>query len=161
MSVDKFGRYSEIRSTSRKTSCLPLTPDGDYDIGNKRLKHVRDPKYEKDAINMKHFKNETLSILKLEGDSFDAKDYKIKNLHDPEGLDHAVNVNYIARLMGEVLYDFNNKLVNNNSSIVLQQDKEWWVDKNVIQKYFINKGKTKIFRTSGINTDVETKTDQS
>ena len=148
MSVDKFGRYSEFRSYFEKTEGFPQTPDGDYDVGNKRLKRVNDPKDENDAINLKYLKNETISSLKLDGDNYNAISKKITNLHDPEGMDHAVNVNYIARLMGEILYNFNNKLVQHDNKVVHLKDKNMWIDQNVIQKYFLDHERnTKMFRT--------------
>lgn len=82
MSVDKFGRYTEFGVRSRLNDTgFPVTPEGDYNVSNKRLKHVNDPQDNSDAINLKTLKSEM-----------------------------TINVNYIVRVLSEMFFDFYNKL---------------------------------------------------
>ena len=124
MSVDKFGRYSEFGGKSTyfgKRDGLPLTPDGDYDISNKRLKHVNDPKDEKDAINLKHLKSETSIALKLKGDIYDANFHRITNLGKPEENTDSITKEYLISEMTKCLklkdesYNANNMKISNVS----------------------------------------------
>lgn len=99
MSVDKFGRYSttgEKSSVFNKNYGLPVTLEGDYNIGNKRLKFVNDPKDNSDAINLRTLKAEVSTCLKLEGNgSYNAKDCRIINIADPKNKQDSVTKEYV------------------------------------------------------------------
>ena len=106
MSVDKFGRYSESGSRSGsygKRGGLPLTSDGDYDISNKRLKFVNDPKDDSDAINLKTLKSETSSSLKLLNNVYDANEHRIANLAKPVDKHDSVNKEYLMWHINQTL----------------------------------------------------------
>src|SRR5436190_15032634 len=64
MSVDKFGRHSQNKRAHSlrgpKGEGYNLTPEGDYDLKQKRIRYLEDPKEETDAVNLKTLKN-TLS----------------------------------------------------------------------------------------------------
>lgn len=86
MSVDKFGRYTEfgVRSRSNDKEAhtgFPVTPEGDYNVSNKRLKYVNDPQDDSDAINLKTLTSEMTTYS-----------------------------NYIVRVLSEMFFDFYNKL---------------------------------------------------
>jgi hypothetical protein len=86
MSVDKFGRYSEIGGKPGfhdKDCGLPLTSEGDYNIGNKRLRFVKNPEDSSDAINLSTLNSKTSNVLRLEGNVFNAKNYRIGNIANP------------------------------------------------------------------------------
>lgn len=150
MSVDKFGRYSDqgIRSRSNaKGDRLPVTPNGDYDIGNKRLQFVNDPIESKDAVNLQTLLLETSNSLKLnDGKDYNCGSRKLTEVGPPEHFDDAVNVNYIVRVLSEIFFDFYNLLVVNKPKIE-KNKKEEWINTYIVQKYFIDH-KTMKFRTS-------------
>lgn len=100
MSVDKFGRYTEsgVRSRSYDKEAhtgLPLTPEGDYNISNKRLRYVNDPQDSSDAINLKTLHSKISNSLKLEKDVYNAKSHKIVNIPNPENEHDVVNKGYV------------------------------------------------------------------
>jgi hypothetical protein len=112
MSVDKFGRYSESGTRSgsfgkRGGVGLPLTSDGDYDMSNKRLKFVNDPKDDNDAINLKTLKSETSSSLTLQNNVYNARFHKIVNIPKPLDRYDSVNKEYLIWHINHTL-NFNN-----------------------------------------------------
>lgn len=285
MSVDKFGRYSSFGEKPvphGKRGGLPLTSDGDYDIGNKRLKFVKDPTDEKDAINLQTLKSETSKTTTLENyvknncvlhgvgsidckgnvltnvkggstptdvatmnqvmtpyegewygknykitgvlpaehnsdvviydqvpvlgpegigfnckgkalvnighstidsaavrrdqfvaqslrcedntDTYNAKNKRIREVLDPIHVNDAVNVNFLVRLLGNIMFDFYNMIPAYPKNTVgpgtpahdiyenIQNNRDLFINDYIVQKYFISP-KTKVFRSS--NWDFE------
>jgi hypothetical protein len=149
MSVDKFGRYSDqgIRlGSNAKGIGLSITPGGDYDIGNKRLKFVEDPEDSKDAVNLQTLKSNTYNSLKIDDtNNYNCRMRKLKEVGAPDHFDDAVNVNYIVRVLSEIFFDFYNLLVINKPKINKDQ-KDEWIKSQIVQKYFINP-QTRKFRS--------------
>lgn len=106
MSVDKFGRYSDFGEKfkyNEKRGGLPLTPDGDYNISNKRLKFVNDPQDDNDAVNLKTLKSETTTSLKLEEDEFNANLHRITNVAKPINNSDSVTKEYLMKELTSTL----------------------------------------------------------
>lgn len=96
MSVDKFGRFSEekFKRSLRgpKGEGFSLTPEGEYDIKNKRLKFVQDPVDEKDAVNLNTLEKSTM----LYGDrGFNANNNRIVNVRTPESDGDVATKSYV------------------------------------------------------------------
>lgn len=132
MSVDKFGRYSvtgEKPNVLNRNSGLPLTAEGDYNIGNKRLKSVKDPQDNNDAINLKTLKKELSSNLRVEGnDTYNAKNCRIINIADPHNKQDCVTKGYADTLTSTSLklegdtYNAKGKLIQNVGDPLLPSD---------------------------------------
>lgn len=68
MSVDKFGRHHARRNTEillrRRRAGFKLTPEGDFNIGNKRLRYVNDPIESNDCVTKKYADDLTSQLRK-------------------------------------------------------------------------------------------------
>jgi hypothetical protein len=131
MSVDKFGRYSDIsgKLSSRDKDCgLPLTSEGDYNISNKRLRFVKNPEDDSDAVNLLTLQSKTSNALKLEGDIYNAENHRISNIKNPEDNSDAVNLitlqsktSNVLKLKGNI-YDAKNHRICNIANPEDDQD---------------------------------------
>lgn len=98
MSLDKFGRFSDNQSVQGivgpKGDGFLLTPEGDFDIANKRLKQVQSPSDELDGVNF-----ETLKKYSLDFDSekVNINGRRIINLHEPNTSTDAINLEYFDK----------------------------------------------------------------
>lgn len=92
MSVDKFGRRSNRKRPERgpKGDGFKLTPEGDYDIQNKRLRFLDDPVDSQDGVNLKTLQEGLFKCMQITGNDadFDAQMKRVVNACDPlEGTD--------------------------------------------------------------------------
>ena len=74
---------------------------------------------------------------------------QITQLKDPTRLDHAVSVNYLARLLSQMFMDFHNSIFDKTKKHVPMGNdvaKANWISRNIVTPYFIN-DKTKVLRT--------------
>lgn len=97
MSVDKFGRYASTGKSKAvrgpKGEGFLLTPDGDYNIQNKRLKLVNNPADELDAVNLKALRQNSISLNS--GGVYDAENKRITNVSFPLNGTDSVNLMYL------------------------------------------------------------------
>jgi hypothetical protein len=106
MSLDKFGRYlvgadDGVNIDGRQGppgEGFKLTPDKHYDLLNKRLVNLGDPKNEKDAVNFKSFRRlMSLNCLMASGNRYDLQNKRLVNLTDPTDEGDAVNYKSLKR----------------------------------------------------------------
>ncbi len=87
MSVDKFGRRSGRKRLERgpKGEGFKLTPEGDYDIQNKRLRFLDDPVESQDGVNLKTLQTGIFKCMQLTENNadFDAQMKRVVNASDP------------------------------------------------------------------------------
>ena len=140
MSVDKFGHYSGELVTGSKIQRGPpgegfkLTKDGNFNINNKRLCNVGDPKTDNEAVNVKYVKQNSITLSNT-SNHFDVKMKKITNLADPQEPFDAVNKIYCENTMKTSLinripvkvkdgsvYSFKNNRVTNVASPISKLD---------------------------------------
>ncbi|WP_221935974.1 hypothetical protein, partial [Klebsiella pneumoniae] len=99
MTIDKFGR--SLKSSSQKILQGPkgegfkLTPEGDFDIKNKRLQNVGDPVDIKDAVNLYYLKDSTPKKL---DQSYSVHQYRIQDVAYPQADGNAVNYKCIKEV---------------------------------------------------------------
>jgi hypothetical protein len=85
MNVDKFGRHSTKGAMTKLLRGPPgqgftLTKDGDFNIENKRLTNVAEPKEEADAATIKFVKNEGNNLGRRVLISLSNMEVKIRNM---------------------------------------------------------------------------------
>lgn len=141
MSVDKFGRYSLIGEnpiTYNKTCGWTVTTDGDYNIGNKRLKFVKDAQDDNDAINLNTLKFETSNSLKFDINGvYNAKNRRIIDIADPQQKQDCVTKVYADSLISTSLkiegnaYNAKGKQIQNVEDPLLPSD--------VVTMQYVNK----------------------
>lgn len=102
MSVDKFGRYSVKGETpsvyNKQNSGLPVTKEGDYNVGNKRLKFVKAPQDDEDCVTKGYADSLISTSLKMEGDAYNAKGKQIQNVKDPLLPSDTVTMRYMNKM---------------------------------------------------------------
>lgn len=99
------------------------------------------------AINVKYLKENVPHLIYGEGINFGIQ--SAKNLGYPTDIMSAVNVNYLVRLLGEVMYTIYKDIAPprlNPSSHNPKMSKEGWIDFYVVNKYFRDPH-TKVFRS--------------
>lgn len=132
---------------------IPFTTEH-YDMGNKILRHVNEGLEDSDAVNMKTLKAKTLLALKLVDNTYyDCQTKQLKNCLDPKDLQDVVNMNYIVRLLSQVLFD-----VYQNLGPGISMDKVKWIKKNVVNKYFLDEA-TRQFRNKEEEGEEEEETE--
>lgn len=110
MSIDKFGRHEyslKIKGAKGPPGeGFKLTSEGNYDIDNKQLKNVGDPKEDGDVVNLKTFKEQTLIKEEMEIinsrskkpekiNIWNAGGARIRNVDDPIEGSHVVTKQYL------------------------------------------------------------------
>lgn len=101
MSVDKFGRRSSRKRPERgpKGEGFKLTPEGDYDIQNKRLCFLDNPVENQDGVNLKTLQTglfKCMQLSQIDGD-FDAQMKRVVNARDPLEESDLVTKQYLHR----------------------------------------------------------------
>lgn len=131
MSVDKFGRHEESLLFKSITGVkgppgegFHLTNDGDYDLKNKRLSNIGDPRLLEDAVNAKYLRKNCL--IKSGNGNFDSGRKLIRNVGAPVLPNDAVNLAYVrdqtlAKSM-DGNFDANDKVISNLKSPVVETD---------------------------------------
>jgi hypothetical protein len=92
MSVDKFGRYSEIGVKSgynEKRGGFPLTPDGNYNFEGKVINNVGDPVLPTDAVTVKYMEERTPTVHE---NHWGFSDKRLSNIRRPLYDGEAVNL---------------------------------------------------------------------
>lgn len=82
MSIDKFGRHGVSTSTGKPSIGILLTEDGNYDMSNKIIKNVGEPKSSNDVVTRKYLESVTLT-KEINTNQFNAKQSLIRNLLPP------------------------------------------------------------------------------
>lgn len=99
MTVDKFGRRSQRGRAIRgpKGEGFNLTPQGNYDMRNKRLENVDDPVDERDALNLKTFNAGIVKFMISDSKVFNAQTKRITNIADPEIASDCATKQYVDK----------------------------------------------------------------
>lgn len=117
MSIDKFGRSSRGQKRplrGPKGEGFNLTPEGDYDIQNKKIRNLAAPEKSTDATTKRYVDSKSVPYNK---DTWTFRNKKISNIEDPEAEYDGVNLRTLNKLsltLGEnEQYDARNKRVCN------------------------------------------------
>lgn len=112
MSVDKFGRQTSSRGSNPqkgpKGDGFHLTPDGDYNVQQKRLRFVKDAIDDEDAVNLKTLGKTCISVV---NGVFDARGKSITNVLNNDKTYNEVDVvnkKYVNEHF--VRYNYNSRL---------------------------------------------------
>lgn len=135
MSVDKFGRHS----TSSKLKLIRgppgegfhLTNDGNYNIQNKRLCNVAEPKLTSDAVNRSHL-DKRLTINSANSLSFNG--FRLSEAGQPTDKNDVVTVQYMkdnVLALNSDGFDVNNHFIRNLKFPEQQSDA---ANKNYVDK---------------------------
>lgn len=92
MSVDKFGRYSELGVKSgynEKRAGFPLTSDGNYNFEGKIIQNVGDPLLPSDAVTVQYMDKRTPTVHE---DYWGFSNKRLSNIHFPLYDGEAVNL---------------------------------------------------------------------
>lgn len=97
MSIDKFGRRKRGAKATPgpKGVGFKLTPDGQYDMEDKRLVNVADPVQDKDAVNVKTLRSASAIFMQSKDGVYNANSKKIINVKDPSSANDAANKKYV------------------------------------------------------------------
>ena len=113
---------------------IPFTSEH-YFMGNKMLRGVRDGIEGSDAVNLSMLKSQTEPSLKLvDSNYYNCQSKQLKYCGEPTALDDAVNINYIVRVLSQVLYN-----VYTDLGSPLHMEKDAWIKKHVVKKYFLGR----------------------
>lgn len=96
MTIDKFGRHDSKRFRGvqgPKGEGFNLTPEGDYDVKSKRLRHVHIPVEGSDAVNLQYLHQTCLTSSGV-NDAFDAGGKGISRVDGPKDADDVVTLRY-------------------------------------------------------------------
>lgn len=128
MSVDKFGRH-EVTLQHRKVRGPPgegfsLTPKGHYDMKNKLVRNMGEPKAGKDAVTLHYLQKNCL--MKLENKTIECESKTLRNIGKAELENDAISLQY---LKNETLFrtldghfDVKGKLIRNLESPIEDAD---------------------------------------
>lgn len=161
MSIDKFGRYhpySRYRGSGAGEGSpgigITLTDYGDFNIENKRLTNVADPKDDADCVNKR-------SALTLDdNDSFNARNKRIIALADPMAKHDAVNLQYYLATK----YNCDSNSLTNVANPKLDTDatnKKYVTDKVDVLKADITSNNTKCREATAKISSIEEKISNS
>lgn len=133
---------------------VPKQDKSSWYFDNKRLTMIGEPAKADDAVNKDYLDRRltdyTSTLLSTfpssqSDNSFDMKNRRLSYVGDPESLLEAVNVNYLVRAFGEILFQmYTDQLPP--FTIVHPNDKNDWIRRNVIERYFIDP-RTRLMRT--------------
>lgn len=156
MSVDKFGRHSyrkSLVSQGPKGEGFKLTPEGDYDIRNKRMRHVDEPMENGDAVNLETLYGCLVNCVQLTPDkkAFDAQFKRIGNAVDPVESSDLVTKRYL-----ESKVPIHNQALNTYSvhqfrikDVAYPQDSGDAVNINFLNKNCLMKSEPNVFNGDG------------
>lgn len=131
MSVDKFGRHEDSFLLKNITGSkgppgegFNLTKDGDYDMKNKRLRHVGDPRLLDDAISLKYIRRNCL--IKSSSGNFDCGQKLIQNVGVPLLPNDVATMKYVRdhalSKSDNGNFDANGKVIMNLRSPINESD---------------------------------------
>lgn len=119
MSVDKFGRHGGVLQ-HRKLKGPPgegfnLTAEGHYDMENKMVRNMGEPKTDKDAVTLCYL--EKHCIMKVDNNCIECENKTLRNIGKPELENDAVSLQYLKNKTlvrnSEGHYDVKGKLIRN------------------------------------------------
>lgn len=127
MSIDKFGRHRLKRlrgPKGPKGDGFDLTPEGDYDVQSKRLRHVHIPMENSDAVNMLYM-NQLCLASNSPSAPYDAKGKVISRVNSPKEADDVVTLRYFQEMTPRRFKDsfgFHNSRLKNIGKPIDEKD---------------------------------------
>lgn len=121
MSVDKFGRHESILNRREIQSPLGeglrLANHGNYDLNNRLIRNMGDPRKLKDAVTLNYVNNNCLVKRKNGSLEMDAEHFKITNLADGVADTDAVNVRLLKNEIKYEIVEIENKIERLSNSL--------------------------------------------
>lgn len=115
-------------------------------LNNNRLFNVKGPPIsDSDIINNRYLNS---VIPAQQRDKWDFKAKRLTNCSDPTAMSDCVTVNYLIRVLSEVLFGFHNNVVPEKNKIEASK-KEQWINEHIVRPYFLD-SKTKLLRSKAV-----------